>query len=67
MARGEEMNFFEAIFSFVFGDGDPNDDFDEKRWKMVSETCLVRIFHCRLPVSPGQFESFGWCVLCFGV
>lgn len=36
MARGEEMNFFEAIFSFVFGDGDPNDDYEEKRWKLVS-------------------------------
>eukprot|EP00959_Pyramimonas_sp_CCMP1952_P452085 9465373-Pyramimonas_sp.AAC.1 len=24
-ARAGEMNFFEAVFSFVFGDGDPNE------------------------------------------
>jgi len=23
------------VFSFVFGDGDPNDGLEEKRWKMV--------------------------------
>ncbi|KAI7841022.1 hypothetical protein COHA_005250 [Chlorella ohadii] len=29
------MNFLEAIFSFVFGDGDPNEDFDRKRWQAI--------------------------------
>jgi hypothetical protein len=44
MARGEEMNFFEAIFSFVFGDGDPNEDYEEKRWKLVSSTCWLLMY-----------------------
>lgn len=30
------MNFLEAIFSFVFGDGDPNTEFDKQRWQAVS-------------------------------
>lgn len=29
------MSFLESVFSFVFGDGDPNVDFEEKRWQMV--------------------------------
>ncbi|KAL4440143.1 hypothetical protein ABPG75_003144 [Micractinium tetrahymenae] len=29
------MNFLEAIFSWVFGDGDPNADYDRKRWQAV--------------------------------
>ncbi|EIE26497.1 hypothetical protein COCSUDRAFT_46111 [Coccomyxa subellipsoidea C-169] len=32
-----EMNFFESVFSFVFGDGDPNLVHDEQRWKMVGQ------------------------------
>ena len=38
MAREQRpggMNFLEAIFSWVFGDGDPNADFDKKRWQAV--------------------------------
>lgn len=31
-----KMNFFQAIFSFVFGDGDPNLDWEERRWQTVS-------------------------------
>ena len=30
------MSFLEAIFSFVFGDGDPNASFDRERWQAVS-------------------------------
>jgi hypothetical protein len=30
-----KMNFFQAIFSFVFGDGDPNLDWEERRWQTV--------------------------------
>lgn len=30
-----EMNFLEAIFSFLFGDGDPNADLEEKRWQTI--------------------------------
>lgn len=30
-----EMNFLEAIFSFLFGDGNPNGDLEERRWQMI--------------------------------
>ncbi|MGP1371560.1 MAG: hypothetical protein ACTS3T_01935 [Almyronema sp.] len=30
-----ELNFFEAIFSFLFGDGDPNADLEDRRWQTV--------------------------------
>jgi cytochrome c biogenesis protein CcdA len=33
--RQEEMNFLESIFSFLFGDGDPNADLEEHRWKTI--------------------------------
>ncbi len=29
------MNFLEAIFSFLFGDGDPNYNLEERRWKAI--------------------------------
>ena len=32
------MNFFEAVFSFVFGDGDPNNDFERERWVLIGQT-----------------------------
>lgn len=31
----EKLNFFEAIFSFLFGDGDPNADLEERRWRTI--------------------------------
>lgn len=31
----EGMNFLEAVFSFLFGDGDPNADLEERRWQSV--------------------------------
>ena len=34
--RNSPMSFLESVFSFVFGDGDPNRDFEEKLWQMVS-------------------------------
>ena len=30
------MNFFEAVFSFVFGDGDPNAEFERRRWALAA-------------------------------
>lgn len=35
--RGNDdgMNFLEAIFSFLFGDGDPNADLEERRWQEI--------------------------------
>lgn len=35
--QSNQMNFLEAIFSFLFGDGDPNADLDEKRWKAIGK------------------------------
>ncbi|KAJ4824288.1 hypothetical protein Tsubulata_021990 [Turnera subulata] len=32
---GDKMNFIESIFSFVFGDGDPNRGIEEQRWKLI--------------------------------
>ncbi|MBD0334656.1 MAG: hypothetical protein ICV62_04135 [Cyanobacteria bacterium Co-bin13] len=31
-----ELNFLEAIFSFLFGDGDPNADLEERRWQTIA-------------------------------
>lgn len=31
------MNFVESVFSFVFGDGDPNQGLEEERWKMIGQ------------------------------
>ncbi|CAI0462254.1 unnamed protein product [Linum tenue] len=33
----ENMNFLESIFSFVFGDGDPNQGLEEERWKLIGK------------------------------
>lgn len=30
-----QMNFLEAVFSFLFGDGNPNADLEERRWKAI--------------------------------
>ncbi len=32
-----ELNFLEAIFSFLFGDGDPNADLDDRRWQGIAK------------------------------
>jgi len=32
----QELNFFEAIFSFLFGDGDPNANLEERRWQEIA-------------------------------
>ncbi len=31
-----EMNFFEAVFSFLFGDGNPNANLEERRWQEIA-------------------------------
>ncbi len=35
--KGDEdsMNFLESVFSFLFGDGNPNADFEERRWQAI--------------------------------
>ena len=30
-----ELNFLEAVFSFLFGDGDPNANLEERRWQEI--------------------------------
>lgn len=37
---GDQMSFLEAVYSFVFGDGDPNVAVEDRRWKMVA--ALIR-------------------------
>ncbi|KAJ4705242.1 Iron-sulfur cluster biosynthesis family protein [Melia azedarach] len=32
-----KMNFIESVFSFVFGEGDPNQGIEEKRWKLIGQ------------------------------
>merc|ERR1712137_488581 len=33
-----KMSFFESVYSFVFGDGDPNKQIrEERRWQLVAE------------------------------
>jgi hypothetical protein len=34
--RDSEMNFLEAVFSFLFGDGDPNADLEDRRWQSIA-------------------------------
>ncbi|NKB18708.1 MAG: exosortase/archaeosortase family protein [Pseudanabaena sp. CRU_2_10] len=33
----EQMGFLESIFSFLFGDGDPNADLEERRWRAIAQ------------------------------
>lgn len=37
---GDQMSFLESVYSFVFGDGDPNVAVNDRRWKMVA--ALIR-------------------------
>ena len=32
----DEMGFLESVFSFLFGDGNPNTDLEERRWREVA-------------------------------
>ncbi|HEY9711020.1 MAG TPA: hypothetical protein V6D48_22630, partial [Oculatellaceae cyanobacterium] len=34
-SQKSEMNFLEAIFSFLFGDGNPNAELEERRWQEI--------------------------------
>ncbi|KAH1265211.1 chloroplastic protein [Glycine max] len=36
-ADDDKMNFIESVFSFVFGDGDPNQGIEEERWKLIGQ------------------------------
>lgn len=32
----KDLNFFEAVFSFLFGDGNPNTNLEERRWQTIA-------------------------------
>ncbi len=34
--QDNELNFLEGIYSFLFGDGDPNKDLEERRWGAIA-------------------------------
>ncbi|MGC1309251.1 MAG: hypothetical protein WA885_18680 [Phormidesmis sp.] len=34
-AQPGQLNFLESIFSFLFGDGDPNADLEDRRWQTI--------------------------------
>ncbi|WP_287127757.1 hypothetical protein [Candidatus Cyanaurora vandensis] len=36
--QGEPVGFLEGVFSFLFGDGDPNANLEELRWQQVART-----------------------------
>ncbi|KAF8079426.1 hypothetical protein N665_1028s0009 [Sinapis alba] len=40
--EGKGMNFIESVFSFVFGDGDPNQGIEEERWQMIGRYITSR-------------------------
>lgn len=42
--KNAPMSFLESIYSFVFGDGDPNQDYEERRWQMVNFFLLSASF-----------------------
>lgn len=56
LARGAQLTFVEAIFSFVFGDGDPNKGYEASRWAALGQLiqdrwgCLGSRLYCALPV-----------------
>ena len=35
-SQKSQLNFLEAIFSFLFGDGNPNADLEERRWQEIA-------------------------------
>lgn len=35
-----ELNFLEGIYSFLFGDGNPNENLEEERWQIIGETIV---------------------------
>lgn len=38
-SRGKsDLNFFESVFSFLFGDGNPNANLEERRWREIGTT-----------------------------
>lgn len=40
-----ELGFMEAVYSCMFGDGDPNKTFEEKRWNVIGRYIQVSFFN----------------------
>lgn len=38
LGRDGQMSFLESIFSFLFGDGNPNANLEERRWQAIATT-----------------------------
>jgi hypothetical protein len=38
LPKKDSMNFLEAVFSFLFGDGNPNRNLDARRWQAIGQT-----------------------------
>ena len=45
-SKEDEMSFFEAVFSFLFGDGDPNENLEERRWQEIG--AVIRNNKCAI-------------------
>ncbi len=41
-SRDSSLNFLEAVYSFLFGDGNPNADLEERRWQLIAGTIRAR-------------------------
>ncbi len=39
---GEPVGFLEGVFSFLFGDGDPNQNLENERWQLVGRTIRAK-------------------------
>jgi hypothetical protein len=37
-SKKSSMNFLEAVFSFLFGDGNPNQTLEGRRWQLIGQT-----------------------------
>lgn len=38
-----ELGFMEAVYSCMFGDGDPNKTFEERRWNIIGR--YIQVIH----------------------
>ena len=52
--RNGKYNFLEAVFSFVFGDGDPNEGYDAERWEAIGRL----ISNCNGVVTAEQLAPY---------
>jgi hypothetical protein len=53
-SRESQLNFLEAVFSFLFGDGNPNADREERRWQQIGTV----IRNCRGAIVAEQIAPY---------